>query len=101
MNIRDVKLMESASHLYIFECDKKPYDVASRNGKKTYKHISAKQKIITFTCKELESLCRTIEYHRNEYKKEQEKMVDKILKVVSGYYPVLELASNKLSEIDV
>ena len=97
----NIKLTESPVHVYLFEIDKKVGDYAFRKSSKQYDTISVKMKLSYFTSPTLKAICREIDGFRQQYKKEQSKVVETIYKVVSGYYPVLEAASGKIAEIDV
>jgi hypothetical protein len=51
-------LVDSNLHTFIFEVDKKEGDAGMRNSKTTYKIISIKNRIMSFTCPELKELVR-------------------------------------------
>lgn len=51
-------MVESNLHTFVFEVDKKEGDNGMRNSKLTYKIISIKNRIMSFTCAELKDLVR-------------------------------------------
>lgn len=55
---KPVNLVESNLHTYIFEVDKKEGDEGMRKSKNTYKLISIKNRIMSFTNDELKNLVR-------------------------------------------
>ena len=55
---KPVNLVESNLHTFVFETDKKEGDAGIRKTKKDYKIISIKNRIMSFTCKELKELVR-------------------------------------------
>ena len=97
----DVKIVESNSHVFLLEVKKKEGDAAFRASKKTYKQVSIKNRIIAFTCEKMQNLIIEYSEHRDTYKEEQSEVQQKILQVVSTYYPAMEEAAILISELDV
>ena len=97
----DVKLVDSNTYTYLFEVSKKTGDQAFRNSSKKYKHVSIKNNKIAFNNDKLVELCAHYSDFMSQYKEEQNTVVEKILNVVSTYYPAMENASIIISELDV
>jgi len=55
---KPVNVCDSNMHTYIFEVDKKEGDAGMRKSKETYKIISLKNRIMSFTCSGLKDLVR-------------------------------------------
>jgi len=56
---------------------------------------------ISFTSKILKKLVEGFKELQNDYKIEQDSLVLKVLDIVATYFPVIERASNLVSELDV
>lgn len=98
----NISLSDSANHTFVFEANKKQADEAFRavSGKK-YKTLTVKNKQLTFTLEALQEAVVDYVHLRSEYSEEQKTVVDKILQIVSGYYPAMETSSEIISQIDV
>ena len=55
---KPVNICDSNMHTYIFEVDKKEGDAGMRKSQETYKIISLKNRIMSFTCSGLKDLVR-------------------------------------------
>jgi hypothetical protein len=55
---KQIQLVESMMHTYLFEVDKKEGDAGMRKSKNNYRVVSTKNRIISFTCNELKELCK-------------------------------------------
>lgn len=97
----EIKIVDSGTHTYLFEVSKKAGDNAFRSTSKKYKQISIKNYKITFTSDKLVELVAHYNDFMAQYKEEQCAVVEKILNVVSTYYPAMENASSVISELDV
>jgi DNA mismatch repair protein MSH2 len=97
----EVKLVDSNSYTYLFEVSKKTGDNAFRSSGKKYKQISIKNNKISFNNDKLVELCAHYSDFMSQYKEEQNTVVDKILNVVSTYYPAMENSAFIISELDV
>ena len=97
----EVKLVDSNSYTYLFEVSKKTGDNAFRQSTKKFKQISIKNNKISFTNDKLIELCAHYGDYMSQYKEEQNTVVDKILNVVSTYYPAMESGAVIISELDV
>lgn len=53
-----VDLVESNTQTFVFEVDKKEGDAGMRQSRNTYKVLSMKMRVMTFTCEELKALVR-------------------------------------------
>ncbi|EAR92979.2 DNA mismatch repair MutS family DNA-binding domain protein, putative (macronuclear) [Tetrahymena thermophila SB210] len=96
------KLVESTTHTYLFESKKKETDEAFRRlHSRKYKSISVKKGCISFTTDELQACVAEYNSLKDNYQEEQKSVVQKILDVVSTYYPAMERASFVISELDV
>jgi DNA mismatch repair ATPase MutS len=86
-------------HGFIFECDKKEGDAGMRNTHKkfSYKIISIKNKIMSFTVTELKDLVREHSELEDNYRNLQNELVMKVLEIASSYYPLLETVSSLIS----
>lgn len=100
---KPVNLVESQMHTFVFECDKKEGDDGMRKGKRkfTYKVISIKNKIMSFTVQELKDLVREYNELEDSYRALQNELVLKVLEIASTYYPLLETVSTLISQLDV
>lgn len=98
---KPVNIVDSNLHSFVFEVDKKEGDNGMRNSKTTYKIISIKNKIMSFTCQELKDLVREYNELEDSYKGKQEELVSKVLEIASTYYPLLEQVSAVISQLDV
>ena len=97
----EVKLVDSNTHTYLFEVPKKNGDQAFRHSSKKYKQISIKNNKISFNNDKLVELCAHYCDFMSQYKEEQNTVVEKILNVVSTYYPAMENSAVIISELDV
>ena len=77
----------------MFEVDKKEGDAGVRKSKNQYKIISIKNRIMSFTCAELKELVREYNELEDNYKAQQDELVQKVLEIASTYYPLLERVS--------
>jgi len=96
-----VDLVESNLHTFMFEVDKKEGDAGFRKSKNTYKVISIKNRIMSFTCNELKELVREYNELEDNYKAQQDELVQKVLEIASTYYPLLERVSIVIAKLDV
>jgi DNA mismatch repair ATPase MutS len=55
---KPIAIVESNMHIFIFEVEKKEGDAGMRQSKETYKIISIKNRIMSFTCSGLKDLVR-------------------------------------------
>ena len=55
---KTVNLVESNMHTFVFEVDKKEGDDGMRKSQQSYKMISIKNRIMSFTCSGLKDLIR-------------------------------------------
>ena len=55
---KPISIVESNMHTFIFEVEKKEGDAGMRQSKETYKIISIKNRIMSFTCSGLKDLVR-------------------------------------------
>ena len=72
-----------------------------RKSKNQYKTISIKSRMMTFTCNELKELVRQYNELEDNYKAQQDELVQKVLEIASTYYPLLERVSIVVSMLDV
>lgn len=96
-----VDLVESNLHTFMFEVDKKEGDAGVRKSNNQYKIISIKNRIMSFTCSELKELVREYNELEDNYKAQQDELVQKVLEIASTYYPLLERVSIVISQLDV
>jgi DNA mismatch repair protein MSH2 len=96
-----VDLVESNLHTFMFEVDKKEGDAGVRKSQNQYKIISIKNRIMSFTCSELKELVREYNELEDNYKAQQDELVQKVLEIASTYYPLLERVSIVVSQLDV
>jgi len=68
-----------------------------RTSKQTYKIVSIKNKIMSFTCQGLKDICREINDLQENYQMQQNELVQKVLEIASTYYPLLEQVSMLVS----
>ena len=80
-------------HQFIFEVDKKEGDTGMRKSNETYKILSLKNRIMSFTCAGLKDLVRQYSELEEQYKIQQDELVQKVLEIASTYYPLLEQVS--------
>jgi len=92
-----VELVESNLHTFMFEVDKKEGDAGVRKSNNQYKIISIKNRIMSFTCAELKELVREYNELEDNYKAQQDELVQKVLEIASTYYPLLERVSIVIS----
>ena len=64
-----------------------------RSSKETYKIISIKNRIMSFTCSGLKDLVRQFNELEDQYRLQQDELVQKVLEIASTYYPLLEPVS--------
>ena len=98
---KPVTIVESNMHAYIFEVDKKEGDAGMRKSQETYKIISLKNRIMSFTCSGLKDLVRQYQELEEQYKIQQDELVQKVLEIASTYHPLLEQVSTIISQLDV
>jgi DNA mismatch repair protein MSH2 len=98
---KTVELVESNLHTFMFEVDKKEGDAGVRKSQNSYKIISIKNRIMSFTCSELKELVREYNELEDNYKAQQDELVQKVLEIASTYYPLLERVSIVVSQLDV
>ncbi len=60
---KNIGLVDSSMHTYVFEVEKKEGDAGMRKSKENYKIISIKNRFMSFTCSGLKDLVRQF----NEY----------------------------------
>ncbi len=80
-------------HTFIFEVDKKEGDAGMRKSQETYKMISLKNRIMSFTCTGLKDCVREYVELEEQYRLQQDELVQKVLEIASTYYPLLEQVS--------
>ena len=88
-------------HGFIFEVEKKEGDAAFRRSDRHFKTITTKGRVITFTFPELVNLVKELEEKQDDYKQIQDELVQRVLMIVSSYYPVMEKVSGLIAELDV
>eukprot|EP00357_Protocruzia_adherens_P011236 CAMPEP_0114988272 /NCGR_PEP_ID=MMETSP0216-20121206/9504_1 /TAXON_ID=223996 /ORGANISM="Protocruzia adherens, Strain Boccale" /LENGTH=817 /DNA_ID=CAMNT_0002351029 /DNA_START=104 /DNA_END=2557 /DNA_ORIENTATION=+ len=98
---KEVKLVESALHTYVFEVNKKEGDAAFRRTNLNVKQLSTKKTDISFTVPELTDLCNNFRQLQQNYEDTQVGLVEKVLDIVATYYPVLERSSTIIATLDV
>lgn len=72
---KPVSIVESNMHTFIFEVDKKEGDAGMRSSKETYKIISIKNRIMSFTCSGLKDLVRQFNELEDQYRIQQDELV--------------------------
>jgi DNA mismatch repair protein MSH2 len=98
----DVQLSESGTYTFVFEANKKYADDAFRKkGVRKYKTLTVKKGNITFTVEQLQAEVAEYTDLRDQYSSAQKEVIDKILQIVSGYYPAMERASQCISELGI
>lgn len=65
---KPVNLVDSNMHTFIFEVEKKEGDAGMRSSQETYKIISIKNRIMSFTCSGLKDLVRQFNELEEQYK---------------------------------
>ena len=85
----------------MFEVDKKEGDDGMRRSKTDYKVISIKNRIMSFTFPGLKDLVRQFSELEEQYRVQQDELVQKVLEIASTYYPLLEQVSGLISQLDV
>jgi hypothetical protein len=55
---KPINIVESNQHGFLFEIEKKEGDTAFRKTKKKFKTISIKNRLMTFTCTDLQNLVK-------------------------------------------
>ena len=65
---KPVQIVESNMHTFIFEVEKKEGDAGMRKSKETYKIISIKNRIMSFTCSGLKELVRQFNEYEDQYR---------------------------------
>ena len=98
---KKINLVDSELYTYAFEVDKKDGDNGMRKSKNEYKILSVKNRVMVFTCPQLKELVNQYLELYDKYNEEQNKLVDKILEIVSTYHPLLEKISSIIARIDV
>lgn len=63
-----VNIVDSNMHSFVFEVDKKEGDAGMRKSQETYKIISLKNRIMSFTCAGLKDLVRQFSEMEEQYK---------------------------------
>ncbi|CAI2387303.1 unnamed protein product [Moneuplotes crassus] len=101
LTLRRISIQENTVHGFLFEVDKREGDNALRKTNLTHNIVSTKNKIMTFTCPELKILVNEFNELQSQYKMQQDVLVDRVLSIVSTYYPVLEKVANIVAELDV
>ena len=97
---RPITITEHQSSGILFEVNKKEGDVALRKSKENFEVLSTKKGYIAFTSRQLRNIVSDIQELQDQYKIEQNQLVIKVLDIVATYFPVLERASNVVSELD-
>lgn len=90
---KTVSLVDSNMHTFVFEVEKKEGDDGMRKSSQTYKVISIKNRIMSFTCSGLKDLIRQFTELEEQYRIQQDELVQKVLEIASTYYPLLEQVS--------
>lgn len=72
---KPVAIVESNMHSFIFEVDKKEGDTGMRKSNETYKMLSLKNRIMSFTCAGLKDLVRQYSELEEQYKIQQDELV--------------------------
>ena len=98
---RNISIQEHNIHGFLFEVDKREGDSALRKSDLTFNIVTTKNKIMTFTCPELKLLVNEFNELQSQYKLQQDVLVERVLSIVSTYYPVLEKVAHIVAEIDV
>lgn len=96
-----VNLVESNQHGYLFEVEKKKGDAGFRSSQATYKQTTVKLGKICFNNYELKKVISEYEGIQKEYESQQKQLSEKIIGILSSYYPVMEMASEVISELDI
>ena len=99
--VKPISVIESDTDGYLFEITKKDGDAAFRNSECNYDIKSSKKGYISFTSKKLRKMVEEFQSLQEEYKVEQDTIVTKVLEIVSSYFPIIEKASDVISELDV
>lgn len=97
---KELSLVESNSCGFLFEVNKKEGDPAFRKSKESFDVITTKKGYISFTTKTLKNLVAEFKELQDEYKIEQDTLVEKVLNIVATYFPVIERSSIIISELD-
>lgn len=98
---KPVALVDSNMHTFVFEVEKKEGDAGMRKSKETYKIISIKNRIMSFNCAGLKDLVRQFSELEEQYRIQQDELVQKVLEIASTYYPLLEQVSAIIAQLDV
>ena len=98
---KNINIQEHTVHGYLFEVDKKDGDAALRASNLVFNIVTTKNKIMTFSLPDLKVLVNEFNEQQNQYKLQQDVLVERVLSIVSTYYPVLEKVANIVSELDV
>eukprot|EP01022_Parablepharisma_sp_SALTPOND_P034489 TRINITY_DN919_c0_g1_i1.p1 TRINITY_DN919_c0_g1~~TRINITY_DN919_c0_g1_i1.p1 ORF type:complete len:955 (-),score=56.16 TRINITY_DN919_c0_g1_i1:19038-21902(-) len=96
-----LRLVESAGFTYLFEMNKKEAAEKIRLSKKSYKVVNSKKSTLSFTCAELQTLCKQYTATLNQYRAKQVDVTNKVLEIVASYYPIMEATTSTVSELDV
>lgn len=98
----EVKLVESNTHSFVLEANKKQADDAFRCQKgKKYKSLSIRNRVMTFTLDALQEVVYQHDDLVKQYEEQQQAIVEDVINIVSGYYPVMDMASQAIAELDV
>jgi len=65
---KEIKLVESQIHGFLFEIDKKEGDAAFRKSKINYKTITTKGRVMSFTYPDLQDLVKKLNKKQEDYK---------------------------------
>lgn len=98
---KTLRLIESGSYTYLFEMAKGEAAEKIRLSKKNYKVVTTKRATLSFTCSELQKLCKTYEATLNQYRTQQVEVITKVLEIVASYYPIMEETTAAIAELDV
>jgi len=101
LSLRRISIIEQTVHGFLFEVDKREGDMALRKSDLTFNIVTTKNKIMTFTCPELKILVGEFNEFQSQYKMQQDVLVERVLSIVSTYYPVLEKVAHIVAELDV
>ncbi len=98
---KQVRLVESTNFTFLFEMEKKEAADKMRVSKKSYKVVNTKKCAMSFTCPELQSLCKEYDTTLKLYRNQQTEVTGKVLEIVASYYPIMEATSATVAELDV
>jgi len=98
---KQIRLVEAANNNYLLEMSKKEGAEKIRLSKKSFKVINSKKTCLSFTCTELQSLCKEYSTTLEQYRTKQIDVTNKVLEIVASYYPIMETTAATISELDV